>query len=304
MFDSSLQSPNPVLGEVLSYIRQRSGKMMRPLLVLLMAKLCGHINATTLHAALSLELLHTASLIHDDVVDESNKRSGQLSVNAVYNNKLSVLVGDYLLATSLRHSALTGEIRLVELISRLGQTLSEGEIIQLSNTNASDFADTVYFDVIRKKTAALFATCAEAGARSVHASEEAVKNSASIGELIGMAFQIKDDIFDYFLSEEIGKPTGNDMREGKLTLPALHVLNKCPDGEMHALAHRIRALSATPEEIDSFMEHVIAHGGMEYAGSIMMAYRDKALALLPAAVDPAARRALSMYIHYAVDRDR
>lgn len=225
LFDDSLKSSTPLLNEVLSYIKKRNGKMMRPILVLLMAKLFAAPNASTLHAALSLELLHTASLVHDDVVDESNQRRGQSSVNAMYDNKVSVLVGDYLLATSLKHAAVTGQIELVDLVSRLGQELSEGEIIQLANINNLDFSEEIYFDVIRKKTAALFTASAESGAVSVKASEENIKLAALFGEMIGIAFQIKDDIFDYFENEELGKPTGNDMLEGKLTLPALYVLN-------------------------------------------------------------------------------
>ena len=235
LFDSSLQSSNSLLSEVLSYIKQRNGKMMRPILALLIAKLFGEINDSTLHAALSLELLHTASLVHDDVVDESDKRRGQSSVNAIYNNKVSVLVGDYMLATSLKHSAMTREITIVDLVACLGQNLSEGEIIQLANINASEFSEEVYYDVIRKKTAALFTASAEAGAISVHASDEMVKNARLFGEMIGIAFQIKDYIFDYYSSDEIGKPTGNDMREGKLTLPALYVLNMFDDEEMRKL---------------------------------------------------------------------
>ena len=189
-FDASLQSSNPLLGEVIRFIKQRKGKMMRPILTLLMAKLYGEIADSTYHAAISLELLHTASLVHDDVVDESDKRRGQSSVNAIYDNKVSVLVGDYLLATSLTNAALTGDIRLVELVSRLGQDLSEGEIIQLSNTNASDFSEAVYFDVIKKKTAALFSSAAEAGAKSVKTTDENAEKAALFGELIGMSFPV------------------------------------------------------------------------------------------------------------------
>ena len=253
-FDASLQSSNPLLGEVIRFIKQRKGKMMRPLLALLMAKLHGEIVDSTYYAAISLELLHTASLVHDDVVDESDKRRGQSSVNAIYDNKVSVLVGDYLLATSLTNAALTGDIRLVELVSRLGQNLSEGEIIQLSNTNASDFSEEVYFDVIKKKTAALFATAAEAGAISTRISDEKANNAALFGELIGIAFQIKDDIFDYYTSDVLGKPTGNDMREGKLTLPALYVLNTYQDEQMVSLALKIRSLEASDEEIAHFID--------------------------------------------------
>lgn len=301
LFDSSLQSSNSLLSEVLSYIKQRNGKMMRPILALLIAKLFGEINDSTLHAALSLELLHTASLVHDDVVDESDKRRGQSSVNAIYNNKVSVLVGDYMLATSLKHSAMTREITIVDLVACLGQNLSEGEIIQLANINASEFSEEVYYDVIRKKTAALFTASAEAGAISVHASDEMVKNARLFGEMIGIAFQIKDDIFDYYSSDEIGKPTGNDMREGKLTLP---VLNMFDDEEMRKLALRIRALDASDEDIARFIEYTKVKGGIEYARQAMVDYRNKALALLPQSAGQAVKDALTAYIDYVIERDK
>lgn len=304
LFDSSLQSSNSLLSEVLSYIKQRNGKMMRPILALLIAKLFGEINDSTLHAALSLELLHTASLVHDDVVDESDKRRGQSSVNAIYNNKVSVLVGDYMLATSLKHSAMTRQIRIVDLVACLGQNLSEGEIIQLANINASEFSEEVYYDVIRKKTAALFTASAEAGAISVHASDEMMKNARRFGEMIGIAFQIKDDIFDYYSSDEIGKPTGNDMREGKLTLPALYVLNTFDDGEMRKLALRIRSLDASDEEIARFIEYIKVKGGIEYARQAMADYRNKALALLPPSADRTVKDALTAYIDYVIERDK
>ena len=219
LFDSSLSSSNALLDSVVSHIRQRNGKMMRPILVLLVARLYGAVCPSTLHAAVSLELLHTASLVHDDVVDESTERRGQLSVNAIFNNKVAVLTGDYLLATSLVHAELTNSHRIIQLVSTLGQDLADGELLQLSNVSNHSFSEEVYFDVIRKKTAALFAACAEAAALSVQVGEEEVAFARLLGEYIGICFQIKDDIFDYFDSKEIGKPTGNDMLEGKLTLP-------------------------------------------------------------------------------------
>ena len=303
-FDASLQSSNPLLGEVINFIKQRKGKMMRPMLALLMAKLCGEIKDSTYYAAISLELLHTASLVHDDVVDESDKRRGQSSVNAVYDNKVSVLVGDYLLATSLTNAALTADVQLVELVSRLGQALSEGEIIQLSNTNASDFSEDVYFDVIRKKTAALFSTASEAGARSVKCTDEMAQKAALFGELIGIAFQIKDDIFDYYTSDVLGKPTGNDMKEGKLTLPSLYVLNALQDESMIALALKIRALEATDEEIAQFIEYVKSNGGIEYATMVMKGYRDKAIEVLPSTASQDLKDALTAYIDYVIERKK
>lgn len=304
LFDSSLQSSNSLLSEVLSYIKQRNGKMMRPILALLIAKLFGEINDSTLHAALSLELLHTASLVHDDVVDESDKRRGQSSVNAIYNNKVSVLVGDYMLATSLKHSAMTREITIVDLVACLGQNLSEGEIIQLANINASEFSEEVYYDVIRKKTAALFTASAEAGAISVHASDEMVKNARLFGEMIGIAFQIKDDIFDYFESKEIGKPTGNDMVEGKLTLPALHVLNAVKDKTAGEIAVKIKKGEATPDEIAHLIEFTKQHGGIEYASQVMYAYKEKALSLLASLPDTDVKAALAGYLDYVVEREK
>ena len=304
LFDASLQSSNPLLSEVLTYIKQRNGKMMRPILTLLMAKLFGEINYSALHAALSLELLHTASLVHDDVVDESDKRRGQSSVNAIYNNKVSVLVGDYMLATSLKHSAMTGSIRIVDLVARLGQNLAEGEIIQLTNINASEFSEEVYYDVIRKKTAALFTASAEAGAVAVNSSAEMVQNARLFGEMIGIAFQIKDDIFDYYSSGEIGKPTGNDMSEGKLTLPALHVLNTLGDEKMCQLAFRIKSLDATDAEISLFIDYVKKNGGIEYARQVMVDYRNKALDLLPSTADTTIKDALTAYIDYVIEREK
>ena len=303
-FDASLQSSNPLLSEVINFIKQRKGKMMRPMLTLLMAKLCGKIEESTYYAAISLELLHTASLVHDDVVDESDKRRGQASVNALYDNKVSVLVGDFLLATSLTNAALTENISLVKLVSCLGQKLSEGEIIQLSNTNASDFSEDVYFDVIKKKTAALFSTAAEAGVRSVEINDEMAEKAYQFGELLGIAFQIKDDIFDYNPSDSLGKPSGNDMKEGKLTLPALYVLNTLNDESMKELALKIRALEATQDEINLFIDYVKRNGGIEYATQVMIDYRNKALALLPQTASEDLKEALTSYIDYVIERKK
>lgn len=304
LFESSLRSDNPLLNDVLTYIKKRNGKMMRPILVMLMAKAFGTLNDAARHVALSLELLHTASLVHDDVVDESDKRRGQLSVNAVYNNKLSVLVGDYMLATSLKHAAITGKVELVELVSKLGQELAEGEIIQLSNTTNTDFSESVYYEVIRKKTAALFVVAAESGAVAVNASSENIEKANMFGEMLGIAFQIKDDIFDYFESPEIGKPTGNDMLEGKLTLPAIYVLNKLNDEALNALALRIRSLEATKEEIATFVETIKKEGGIDYAECAMREYRNKAVGLLPDSIAPDIKAALTAYIDYVIERKK
>ena len=215
-FDSCLSSSNLLLNSVIAHIRQKNGKMMRPILVLLAAKLYNEICPATLHAAVALELLHTASLVHDDVVDESTERRGQLSVNAVFNNKVAVLTGDYLLATALVEVGMTRNYGIIDIVSKLGQDLAEGELLQLSNVRNPEYSEDIYFDVIRKKTAVLFAACMKAGALSVGAGDEKAEYARLFGEYIGLCFQIKDDIFDYYESKEIGKPTGNDMLASKI----------------------------------------------------------------------------------------
>jgi octaprenyl-diphosphate synthase len=264
LFDSSLSSSNALLDSVVSHIRQRNGKMMRPILVLLVARLYDAVRPSTLHAAVSLELLHTASLVHDDVVDESTERRGQLSVNAIFNNKVAVLTGDYLLATSLVHAEQTKSHLIIRLVSLLGQDLADGELLQLSNVSNHSFSESVYFDVIRKKTAALFAACTKAAALSVDANEGEAEFARLLGEYIGICFQIKDDIFDYFNSKEIGKPTGNDMLEGKLTLPALYVLNNTKDDTAREIAIKVKDGTATPDEIARLIAFIKENGGIEY----------------------------------------
>ena len=302
LFDSTLTHDDAFLGSALAYLRRREGKMMRPLLVLLMAKELGEVGMSTLRSAVTLELLHTASLVHDDVVDESAERRGQRSVNAVFDNKVAVLLGDYLLSMALLQSAQTNHIRVVEIISRLGGTLSEGEIYQLNNIRTETVSEEAYFKVIRHKTAALFAACAELGARSAGGSEDYVARARRFGELVGLCFQIRDDIFDYFSDSEIGKPTGNDMAEGKLTLPAIFALNHSNDAEIRACAQRIKSGEATPAEIARLVEYTKDHGGIEYAEQRMLELRDEALSLLPHWQSPAVREALEGYIHFVVER--
>lgn len=304
LFDSSLSSSNTLLDSVVSHIRQRQGKMMRPMLVMLVARLYGEVRPATLHAAASLELLHTASLVHDDVVDESSERRGQLSANAAFNNKVAVLAGDYLLATSLVHAQLTESHPIIRLVSRLGQDLADGELLQLSNVSNLHFSEPVYFDVIRKKTAALFAACTQAAALSMEVGEEDVEKARLLGEYIGICFQIRDDIFDYFDSEEVGKPTGNDMREGKLTLPALHVLNTTASDEIKAIAFRVKEGNAISDEIARFIDYIKAHGGIEYAEQTMNDYKQKAFDLLDSLPASEITASLRAYLDYVVDRKK
>ena len=304
LFESSLSSSNLLLNSVIAHIRQKNGKMMRPILVLLSAKLYGNVCPATLHAAVSLELLHNASLVHDDVVDESTERRGQLSVNAVFNNKVAVLSGDFLLATALVQVAMTRNHDIIGIVSALGRDLADGELLQLSNVSNPQFSETVYFDVIRKKTAVLFAACTKAGALSVGADAEKVELARLFGEYVGLCFQIKDDIFDYFDSKEIGKPTGNDMSEGKLTLPVLHVLNTVKDEAMRELAVRVKNGQAASDEIARLIEFTKQHGGIEYALQTMYAYKEKALSLLASMSDTDVKAALAAYLDYVVEREK
>lgn len=303
-FDSSLHSSNPLLNDVLKYIKQGKGKMMRPILAMLVAKAYGEVTPTVYHGALALELLHSASLIHDDVVDESDERRGQKSVNAIYDNKVSVLVGDFILSTALQHAALTQNPRIVDIISKLGQNLAEGEIIQLSNTMSSTFSEDVYYEVIRKKTAILFSSCAAVGACTVSANEDIIQKVYQFGDLLGIAFQIRDDIFDYFSDSAIGKPTGNDMREGKLTLPALYVLNKTKDPSLIDIAQKIRSMVASDAEISHFIEQIKEKGGIDYAEKVMFEFRDKAVASLPEDIPDSFKESLVAYVNFVVERKK
>ena len=282
LFDSSLSSSNALLDSVVSHIRQRNGKMMRPILVLLVARLYGAICPSTLHAAVSLELLHTASLVHDDVVDESSERRGQLSVNAIFNNKVAVLTGDYLLATSLVHAELTNSHRIIQLVSTLGQDLADGELLQLSNVSNHSFSEEVYFGV----------------------GEGEAELARLLGEYIGICFQIKDDIFDYFDNKEIGKPTGNDMLEGKLTLPALYVLNTTKNEEAQEIAIKVKEGTATLDEIAHLISFIKENGGIEYAVQTMNVYKQKAFNLLASLPDSDICAALRAYLDYVVDREK
>ncbi len=304
LFNSSLDNSNPLLQEVLSHIKQRRGKMMRPILVLLIARLFGKVTSATLHGAVSLELLHTASLVHDDVVDESSERRGQASVNALFDNKVSILVGDYLLSTCLIQAAFSGNNDVIKVISRLGQDLSEGELLQLSNVSNAAISESVYFDVIRKKTAALFSACTQTAALSSGVSPEQVEMARLFGEYIGVCFQIKDDIFDYYDDSAVGKPTGNDMREGKLTLPAIYAINNTDSEGIKDLAIKIKAGTATEDEIRSLIDFAKQNGGIEYANKVMADYHLKALQLLDGFPDSVIKQSLVSYLDYVVDRNK
>ena len=303
LFNNALVHQDQLLSQVLTHIRQRGGKRMRPILILLMAKNYGDVSKTTLHSAVGLELLHTASLVHDDVVDESEERRGQASVNATYDNKVAVLVGDYLLSTALLHVAYTDNATIIQNLADLGRTLARGEILQLSNIKNTEINEDVYYDVIKMKTAALFESCASIGAMSAGASPEEVEKARLFGQNLGIIFQIRDDIFDYYESKEIGKPTGNDMAEGKLTLPVIYALNNSHLESMQTLARKVKAGTINTDEIAVLVEFAKESGGREYAERRMYDYRSLCMDYIESSVkEKAIREALTAYVDYVIER--
>ena len=304
LFNQSLSHEDGLLGSALEHIRKRVGKRMRPILILLMARNFGQITDVTQNAAVGLELLHTASLVHDDVVDESEERRGQASVNATYDNKVAVLVGDYILSTALLCVARTHSEQIVTYLAELGRTLSDGEILQLSNIGRKDISEDVYYDVIKQKTAALFEACAGIGALSSGASEEDVMAAKQFGQNLGIIFQIRDDIFDYYDSKEIGKPTGNDMAEGKLTLPVIHAVNNGGDEDMKRLALKVKDHSVTAEEIASLVDYTKRMGGIEYAEKRMWEFHAEAQRFLDERVgQQEIKEALQAYLDFVIKRN-
>ena len=276
---------------------------MRPMLMLLMAKNFGEVTFVAQHAAVGLELLHTASLVHDDVVDESGERRGQASVNATYNNKVAVLVGDYILSTALLNVAYTQSEDIVRDLAELGRTLSNGEILQLTNISNQEISEEVYYQVINQKTAALFEACAVIGAKAGNASESDVEAARLFGQRIGIIFQIRDDIFDYYDSTEIGKPTGNDMLEGKLTLPVIYALKSTGNKEMMALAMKVKEGTVTADEIAQLVAFAKESGGIEYAEKKMLEFHSEALQFISNCVhNEAIASALKAYLDFVIQR--
>ncbi|MBQ6694739.1 MAG: polyprenyl synthetase family protein [Bacteroidaceae bacterium] len=303
-YSEQFSSEIPLLDSALTYVEGSVGKMMRPMLVLLAAKSVGEINNTSFYAAASLELLHTASLLHDDVVDESNMRRGVPSLNALYSNRIAILTGDYLFSSSLYNSALTKNNEIIEGLSQLGRTLSSGEMLQLELQKNGGFSEEMYLEVIRRKTASLFACCARFGALSVGAASDAAARFEQFGELLGICFQIKDDIFDYS-NNDVGKPTGSDMREGKITLPALYVLAHSSDASVQALAAKIKVGGELSEdEISLLIESAKNEGGIEYALKTLYKYKEEACALLTDDIPVDCRNALLAYLDYVILREK
>ena len=305
MFNESLSHTDGMLAQVLEHIRKRAGKRMRPMLILLMAKNYGCVSEVTQHSGVGLELLHTASLVHDDVVDESTERRGQASVNATYNNKVAVLVGDYLLSTALLHVSLTDNQQIVQYLAELGRTLAKGEILQLSNISNTNISEDIYYQVIKQKTAALFEACCAIGALSAGADADEIEAAKLFGQNLGIAFQIRDDIFDYYDSQEIGKPTGNDMAEGKLTLPVIHALNATGNEEMIALARKVKEGSVDSDEIARLGEFTKNNGGIEYAEERKEYFRQLCIDFIDKfVVKTDVKEALLAYVDFVIQRKK
>ena len=296
LFDKSLTHEDGLLGQALEHVRAKGGKRMRPILILLMTKSFGTVTPVAQYAAVGLELLHTASLVHDDVVDESGERRGQASVNASYNNKVAVLVGDYILSTALLSIARTNDCDIVCDLAELGRTLSNGEILQLTNIVNTNFSEEVYFEVIRQKTAALFESCAVIGAKAGGADKQAVEAARAFGRNVGIIFQIRDDIFDYYQSADLGKPTGNDM-------PVLYALNTTGDTQMAALARKVKARNVSAEEIAQLVEFTKNNGGIAYAERKMAECQALAIDFIDRYVaDMQLKNALKAYVDFIIDR--
>ena len=300
-FRETLRSPVPLMDRVTYYIVKRKGKQVRPMFVFLCAKICGQVNDASYIAASLIEILHTASLVHDDVVDESYERRGFLSINALWKNKIAVLVGDYFLAKGLLIALKHKRYRILEITSSAVQALSEGELLQIEKARRLDIDEAVYFEVIRQKTASLIAAACQAGAASVVEDEDTLRLMHQFGEKIGIAFQIKDDLFDFGL-DEVGKPRGIDIKEKKMTLPLIHALQSAPSPARRRIIRLIKRHSDKPDRVEEVLRFVRESQGLAYAEATMLRYRDEAIALLDRFPDSPARRSLVALVNYVVDR--
>ena len=302
-FAESLHTDNPLLLSVNDYVLQKSGKQLRPMLAILSAKLCGKVNQSTIDAALSLELLHTASLIHDDVVDDTLERRGKPSVNARWSNKIAILSGDYILSKSLGCATRTDNLPILKAIAQIGMQLSDGELLQLVNAQFSEKTESNYFTIIRKKTALLFATCSEVGGLSVGADEVKLQHLRNFGEYLGICFQIKDDIFDYQADIQIGKPTGNDIRDGKVTLPLIYAVLNTSGSDKEQVLNWLLTKDFSSENIEKITQFAIQNGGVEYALDQMNAFKNKAIEELKGFADSEVKQSLIMCAEYAANRE-
>ena len=300
-FKEAVKSRVSLLDRIMQYIVKRKGKQMRPMFVLLSAKLHGEINDASYRAASLVELLHTATLVHDDVVDDALERRGFFSINALWKNKIAVLVGDYLLSKGLLLSLENKDFEILTILSDAVKKMSEGELLQMEKTRNLNFDESVYYEIIYGKTASLLASSCAAGASSVTKDPEQIQKMKDFGEYVGMAFQIKDDLFDYG-DEIIGKPTGNDIKEKKLTLPLIHILQKCSPALKKEIVYIVKNNNNDKRKVKFVIDHVKQLGGIEYAQNKMIEYRDKALVVLHSFPPSTTRDALEELVRYTTDR--
>lgn len=303
-FKDSMQSDVSLLEKINHYIIKRKGKQVRPMFVFLCAKMLGENADKTYDAAILIELLHTATLVHDDVVDDANERRGSFSVNAIWKNKIAVLVGDFMLSKILLLSLEKENTELLKIIARSVKDMSEGELLQIEKARLLDITEDIYYDVIKKKTASLISSCCEIGAASVNADEEMRKKMKDFGEKVGLAFQIKDDIFDYGDGTNIGKPTGTDIRERKLTLPIIYVLNNCSKEIRKELINIIKNHNESKKHINRAIDIVIKNGGIDYANKQMNLFAEKALNLLTEIPSSEYKIALLELVKYTINRKK
>ncbi|MES1226667.1 MAG: polyprenyl synthetase family protein [Bacteroidota bacterium] len=300
-FKEAMRSQAPLLDRIMRFIVNRKGKQLRPMFVLLSARLCGPINESTYRAASLVELLHTASLVHDDVVDESLERRGFFSTYALWKTKISVLVGDYLFAKGMLLALDHSDFRILQLLSDPVRRMSEGELLQIEKTRSLNITEDVYFEIIKNKTASLLASSCAAGAYSTCSDEQLTEKLKRFGENVGIAFQIKDDLFDYG-NQSVGKPTGNDIKEKKLTLPLIHTLNICEKSSRKDLVYIIKNYNKDAKKIQTVINKVIESGGIDYATKKMLEYRDEALKILYEFPKDEVRDALEELVRYTTDR--
>tara|TARA_B110000503_G_scaffold140716_1_gene232317 strand:- start:872 stop:1840 length:969 start_codon:yes stop_codon:yes gene_type:complete len=302
-FTESMKSKVPMLNKITHYIIRRKGKQMRPMFIFLTAKMLGDVDEKTYDAATLVELLHTATLVHDDVVDDANERRGFFSVNALWKNKIAVLVGDFMLSKVLLLSIENENTKMLAVVARAVREMSEGELLQIEKARKLDITEEIYFEVIRKKTASLIATCCELGAISVERFDVS-ETMREFGETIGIAFQLKDDIFDYGEPGNIGKPTGLDIRERKMTLPLIYVLNNSPLEIKKELINIVKNHNEAPKKVKRAIELVIENGGIDYTHRKMEEYKQKSLELISRIPESSSKKALIGLIEYTINRKK
>jgi octaprenyl-diphosphate synthase len=302
-FRKAMQSSVPLLDRIMHYIVKRKGKQMRPMFVFLSAGLNGSISESTYRAASLIELLHTATLVHDDVVDDSNLRRGFFSINAIWKNKIAVLVGDYLLSRGLLLSVEHEEFELLKIVSMAVRKMSEGELLQIEKARKLDINEEIYYDIIQAKTASLIASCCATGASSVNATKESVTSMHDFGQAVGIAFQIKDDLFDYEQAEKTGKPRGIDIKEHKMTLPLIYALNNSSSKDKRFIINTVKSYSDDKARVEQVINMVMAAGGLKYAKEKMHQYQDQAFTILNAFPPSVYKDSLEQLVRFTTERN-